>query len=57
MKPYTPIFIEYTFHGILMVYYMFNIFMISLCKMCSHEQDKEAGDDPEIEDILKACCS
>jgi hypothetical protein len=25
--------------------------------MCSHEQDKEAGDDPEIEDILKACCS
>jgi hypothetical protein len=56
MKPYTPIFVEYTFLGIFMVY-MFNIFKISLCKMCSHEQDKEAGDDPEIEDILKACCS
>jgi hypothetical protein len=38
-----PWFISFFFFG--------NIMKVSLT-----EQDKEAGDDPNIEDIIKACC-
>ncbi len=29
---------------------------VTLCCVILH-QDKEAGDDPEMEDVLRACCS